>query len=325
MLPPRMEALLFCRPSREQKELYQAITHARQDMTAEALTKLLTLRKICTHPCLHDESSEKTIHSSGKLVVLDALLQSIRTHAPKDKVVIVSNFTSALSLVETLLLEPRQWNYSRLDGTTDVQSRQSLVDTFNTVSADKQFCFLLSSKAGGCGINLVGANRLIMLDADWNPATCVQAMGRVYRQGQTKPSFIYRLFTAGTVEEVIYQRQLQKGNLAQLAVDGGTGTGRFTKEELTDCFTLKDCACDTHHKVGTWVEYQGPETLKSQGCADLPLTSLAASDDGTLYIHIVTEDDEEALPAPKASSKTDETDDPESLYDSDDEAEFELE
>lgn len=97
----------------------------------------------------------------------------------------------------------------RLDGTTAQNERQSLVDSFNRCSVERGFVFLLSSKAGGCRLNLVGANRLVMFNSDWKPATDMQAMARVYRQGQTKPNFIYRLFTTGTVEEVIYQRQIQ--------------------------------------------------------------------------------------------------------------------
>ena len=121
------------------------------------------------------------------------------------------------------------------------------MDSFNSGSVNHSFAFLLSSKAGGCGLNLIGANRLIMVDADWNPATDHQAMARVYRQGQKKPCFIFRLFTTGTVEEIIYQRQfeLQKGNLAKLANDGGGKKGgnanaSFSKEELRECFLLKE-------------------------------------------------------------------------------------
>ena len=105
------------------------------------------------------------------------------------------------------------------------------------------------------------ANRLVMFDPDWNPATDAQAMARVYRQGQKKPCYIYRMFTSGTVEEVVYQRQTQKSNLATLTVDGQGSSSKklagFTKEELRDCFTLKvGCACDTKRKVGKkWDDY----------------------------------------------------------------------
>mmetsp|Transcript_23033 Transcript_23033/g.33456 ORF Transcript_23033/g.33456 Transcript_23033/m.33456 type:complete len:207 (-) Transcript_23033:208-828(-) len=173
-----------------------------------------------------------------------------------------------------------------------------MVDSFNRGTVDHSFVFLLSSKAGGCGLNLIGANRLIMFDPDWNPATDIQAMARVYRQGQTKQCFIYRMFTTGTVEEVIYQRQTQKSNLATLAVGGNLPSGsggkrqsaRFTKEELRDCFTLKEgCACDTKQKVGmNWSDYDGLPSLQDRGCADEPLFAIAEEEPITLsFVHIV--------------------------------------
>jgi SNF2 family DNA or RNA helicase len=307
MLPPRIEALLFCRPSERQCELYRTITSQSGETGSfsGALVTLTALRKLCSHPSLCKEGDNggdnvdnlKAAQLSGKLVVLDALLQSIRETAPGDKVVIVSNFTSALSTIESLVLNPRQYSFQRLDGTTDLQNRQPMVDSFNRSTPEQSFCLLLSSKAGGCGLNLIGANRLVMFDPDWNPALDVQAMGRVYRQGQTKPCTIYRLFTSGTVEEVIYQRQSQKGNLATLTVDGRGGqnsSGRFTKEEIADCFTLKEnCDCDTKRKLGSrWAAYDGPDSLQAQGCTDDPLLDIAETlSESLAFVHIVDDDE----------------------------------
>lgn len=166
MLPPRTEALLFCQPSPQQKVLYRQIAErAIGNSSTEALTTLTTLRKLCSHPSLCDSSTRGTasLAMSGKLVVLDALLDQIRINAPDDKIVIVSNFTSALTLVEELVLEVRKYKFIRLDGATNVKNRQAQVDAFNRTTPEHAFCFLLSSKAGGCGLNLVGANRLVML------------------------------------------------------------------------------------------------------------------------------------------------------------------
>jgi DNA repair and recombination protein RAD54 and RAD54-like protein len=121
-------------------------------------------------------------------------------------------------------------------------------------------------------------------------------MGRVYRQGQTKPTTIYRLFTTGTVEEVIYQRQTQKENLSTMTVDGAQGsTGKFTKEELVDCFTLKkDCDCDTKDKVGKqWPEYDGSESL---------LDIASSMSDVLSFVHIV-DDEVCVLPVPPVACK----------------------
>jgi SNF2 family DNA or RNA helicase len=154
MIPPRTEALLFCRPTKEQCELYLKVTsgEARSSNLSDALTTLTSLRKICLHPSLHlgtDNCSPGDLARSGKLVVLDALLQQIKESAPGEKVVVVSNFTSVLSMIESMILRPRNLSYLRLDGSTDPQTRQNHVDLFNRTSAEQNFCFLLSSKAGG--------------------------------------------------------------------------------------------------------------------------------------------------------------------------------
>lgn len=173
MLPSRTEVLLFCRPSQRQCELYSGVAQRAKGLVAngmaEALTALVSLRKICCHPTMYtgdeDESVDamdlerlESLEQSGKLVVLTALLRSIRASSPDDKIVIVSNFTSMLAIIETLILQPNHYAYSRLDGTTDVQNRQALVDNFNRCKPENNFCFLLSAKAGGCGLNLIGAN-----------------------------------------------------------------------------------------------------------------------------------------------------------------------
>jgi DNA repair and recombination protein RAD54 and RAD54-like protein len=118
-----------------------------------------------------------------------------------------------------------------------------------------------------------------------------EAMGRVYRQGQTKPCTIYRLFSTGTLEEVIYQRQNLKGGLSSCTVDAGSTVHHavFSKDEIKDCFTLKEnCQCETKLKVGKgWADYTGPESIN---CNDPPLLEVARSCPDTLsYVHIVEE------------------------------------
>ncbi|GJP49088.1 hypothetical protein CLOM_g8349 [Closterium sp. NIES-68] len=115
------------------------------------------------------------------------------------------------------------WKTTRLDGSTEAATRQALVCAFNA-GRDGSRCFLLSSKAGGAGLNLVGANRLVLFDPDWNPANDKQAMARVWRDGQSKPVVIYRLLATGSIEE-IFQRQLMKGELASAVGDGSTQQG----------------------------------------------------------------------------------------------------
>merc|ERR1719158_2356853 len=112
-----------------------------------------------------------------------------------------------------------------------------LVDDFNDPNNSNAFVFLLSSKAGGCGLNLIGANRLIMFDPDWNPANDLQAMARVWRSGQKKNVSIYRLISTGTIEEKMFQRQIFKTNTADMVMttegnDDKTAEGDFAMQEL---------------------------------------------------------------------------------------------
>ena len=182
LLPPRMELLLFCRPSPKQCEMYRNIS----DRAAKSigsiggrdenpLMLLTELRKLCTHPLLLEKelpSADNGVELSGKMVVLSSLIDSIREHNPTDKVVIISNFTSALTVVESSLLRKKNLSFVRLDGTVELSARQPMVDSFNNGSVNHSFAFLLSSKAGGCGLNLIGANRLIMLDGEYLVLPC---------------------------------------------------------------------------------------------------------------------------------------------------------
>ena len=163
-LPPRKEMILFCRPSDIQSKMYKTCACNSVD---DSLSILMSLRKLCSHPSLMDENVHNDVYevsSSGKLYILQRLLDTIYQTNPTDKVVIVSNFTSALTVIERTILTPKKWSSIRLDGTTERSVRQTLVNSFNRGSRESSFVFLLSSKAGGCGLNLIGANRLIMFD-----------------------------------------------------------------------------------------------------------------------------------------------------------------
>merc|ERR1711965_637401 len=119
---------------------------------------------------------------------------------------------------------------TRRDQHTASRCWQSVVDSFNNDPG--VFAFLLSSKAGGCGINLIGANRLVLFDPDWNPATDQQALARVWRSGQQKPCYVYRFFAVGSLEEVCFERQCSKEGLSNEIVDGQGESRKFSAEEL---------------------------------------------------------------------------------------------
>ncbi|XP_063696815.1 DNA repair and recombination protein RAD54-like [Culicoides brevitarsis] len=234
--------------------------------TSSALSNITSLKKLCNHPDLvMDKITEKAEgferalpllppnynmrdllpELSGKLLLLDTMLASIKANT-SDKIVLVSNYTQTLDLFERLSRK-RGYSYVRLDGTMTIKKRAKVVESFNKPES-KEFIFMLSSKAGGCGLNLIGANRLVMFDPDWNPANDEQAMARVWRDGQKKPCYIYRMLATGSIEEKIFQRQTHKKALSNTVVDSNEdGERHFTKDDLKDLFKLEDnVVSDTH-------------------------------------------------------------------------------
>lgn len=303
-LPPKCETTVFCRLAPAQAALYAAECGrgvrdlSRQRGFGAALSTIMTLRKVCAHPMLVSttgdgdggeddddgrpaadtnwKTAEVSEAESGKLHAALAILDAVHASSGgREKTVLVSNFTRNLDLFESLFME-RDIPFLRLDGSTPAATRGGIVDHFNrrrvvsksTTEEDAGediAVLLLSAKAGGVGLNLIGANHLILFDPDWNPATDHQSMGRVWRDGQKLRVNIYRLISTGTIEEKILQRQLFKGELQSVmdageadgggrsSGDGGQAGGgdggrhNFSVEELRELFryTGDDTACDT--------------------------------------------------------------------------------
>ncbi|EPQ31063.1 uncharacterized protein PFL1_01252 [Pseudozyma flocculosa PF-1] len=278
-LQPKHEMVLFCSPSKLQLDIYRsilassAVRSVLQGEAGNALVQIGILRKLCNTPELLLKDLESTSDSttkallgdvlrhfpdhrrrydasySGKLTCAVDLLQTIRAQTD-DRVVFVSNFTSTLDIMEGVLRKLRL-KFVRLDGQTPQDERMNLVSNFNRADSST-FCFLLSAKSGGVGLNLIGANRLILFDSDWNPSTDQQAMARIHRDGQKKPCYIYRLLLSGTMDEKIYQRQLSKLALSDTLMNAGSAgsskrsSDAFSREELLDIFTLHTnttCLC----------------------------------------------------------------------------------
>ena len=188
-------------------------------------------RKNSNHPFLFGEPIDAStgqpvgtahpallVRASGKFHLLDRMLA--RLHAAKHQVLIFSQMTEVLSIIEDYLVW-RKWKYCRIDGSTKIDERQRQMDVFNAEKTggdngsrndadDRHFVFLLSTRAGGLGINLASADTCIIFDSDWNPHQDSQAMDRCHRIGQERPVAVYRLLTAGSVDMDMMEKQISK-------------------------------------------------------------------------------------------------------------------
>ena len=273
-LPVKYEHVVFCNLAPFQLDLYNHFISS-PDIKAllrgkgsQPLKAIGMLKKLCNHPDLlslpddltgcekyfpddyvpkDSRGRDRDIKPwySGKMQVLDRMLARIHQDT-NDKIVLISNYTQTLDMFDKLCRN-RGYGSLRLDGTMNVTKRQKLVDKFNDPEGN-EFVFLLSSKAGGCGLNLIGANRLVLFDPDWNPAADQQALARVWRDGQKKDCFVYRFIATGTIEEKIFQRQSHKQSLSSCVVDSAEDVERhFTLDSLRELFQYHGkTTSDTH-------------------------------------------------------------------------------
>ena len=163
-------------------------------------------------------------YDSGKLIRLAELLKDL--YMKKSKCLIFTQMTRMLDILE-IFLNVHGFTYVRLDGSTKVELRQQIVDKFNTDL--KVFCFISSTRSGGIGLNLTGADSIIFYDTDWNPAMDKQAQDRCHRIGQTRTVNIYRLITLSTIEENIFKKSIQKRELNYVVMEDG----KFDSENIT--------------------------------------------------------------------------------------------
>ncbi|XP_070159365.1 DNA excision repair protein ERCC-6 isoform X1 [Polyergus mexicanus] len=266
ILPEKNEQVLFCSLTDEQKKLYKKylcsedvsfILHEKNNhdagrYRARFLIALSALRKICNHPDLFlytkefdsDEDitlSEKQLDEfgywkrAGKMNVVRSLLKI--WHKQQHRVLLFTQGRQMLHVLECLL-QHEGYTYLRMDGTTAVSQRQQTIHTFNTHSS--YFVFLLTTRVGGLGVNLTGADRVIIYDPDWNPATDAQARERAWRIGQNKQVTVYRLITAGTIEEKMYHRQIFKILLSNKVLDEPRQRRVFKTTDLVELFNLNE-------------------------------------------------------------------------------------
>ncbi|GAY44316.1 hypothetical protein CUMW_081240 [Citrus unshiu] len=245
-LPPKKELILRVELSSKQKEYYKAIlTRNYQILTRRGgaqislINVVMELRKLCCHPYMLEgvepdiedtnESFKQLLESSGKLQLLDKMMVKLKEQG--HRVLIYSQFQHMLDLLEDYLTF-KKWQYERIDGKVGGAERQIRIDRFNAKNSSR-FCFLLSTRAGGLGINLATADTVIIYDSDWNPHADLQAMARAHRLGQTNKVMIFRLITRGSIEERMMQMTKKKMVLEHLVV-GRLKAQNINQEELDD-------------------------------------------------------------------------------------------
>lgn len=251
-LPKKNEMVLFCKLTQFQKSKYLEFLHSDElakirSGKRQVLYGIDILRKICNHPDLldlkmkkrddYDEDDYGNPARSGKMQVVKQLL--LLWYSQGHKTLLFTQSRQMLDILEEFIRfkDPKlsELKYLRMDGTTNIGSRQQLVDKFNN---EDYSIFLLTTRVGGLGVNLTGANRVIIFDPDWNPSTDMQARERAWRIGQKREVAIYRLMIAGSIEEKIYHRQIFKQFLSNKILKDPKQKRFFKMSDLHDLFTL---------------------------------------------------------------------------------------
>ncbi|CAG0886182.1 unnamed protein product [Cyprideis torosa] len=254
-LPTKNEQVLFCQLAPFQKTVYKEYLNSSQvgdvlEGRLKVFGALIHLRKICNHPDLFlsraapeaDETDQSEAaqsfgywRRSGKTIVVESLLKIWKKQ--DHRVLLFSQTKQMLNILEKLVVA-EGYSFLRMDGSTAIGSRQGLINKFN--SDTSIFVFLLTTRVGGLGVNLTGADRVVIFDPDWNPSTDTQARERAWRIGQEKHVTIYRLITAGTIEEKMFHRQIYKQYLTNRVLHDPRQRRFFKSNELHDLFSFVD-------------------------------------------------------------------------------------
>lgn len=234
-LLPKKEVNVYIGMSEMQVKWYKKILEKDIDAVngaggkRESKTRLLNivmqLRKCCNHPYLFEgaepgppyTTDEHLVFNAGKMIVLDKLLKRMQKQG--SRVLIFSQMSRLLDILEDYCVF-RQYKYCRIDGSTAHEDRIAAIDEYSKPGSDK-FVFLLTTRAGGLGINLTSADIVVLYDSDWNPQADLQAMDRAHRIGQTKQVVVYRFVTDNAIEEKVLERAAQKLRLDQLVIQQG--------------------------------------------------------------------------------------------------------
>jgi ATP-dependent DNA helicase len=212
----------------EETERSKTLALAKREIAhKKLLNPIMQLRQCCNSPHNfyypfdlddHTPVDETLVTESGKMLLLDRLLPELITKG--HKVLIFSQFKTQLDLLETYCEELRGWPTCRIDGSIAQSDRQEQILSFNEVDSETRV-FLLSTRAGGQGINLAAADTVLLFDSDWNPQQDLQAQDRAHRIGQTRPVIVYRFATKGTVEQMLLEKADSKRRLEKLVISKG--------------------------------------------------------------------------------------------------------
>lgn len=243
-LLPKKEINLYIGMSDMQIKWYQKLLEKDIDAVNGALGKregktrllniVMQLRKCCNHPYLFEgaepgppfTTDEHLVDNAGKMIILDKLLKRMKQQG--SRVLIFSQMSRMLDILEDYCIF-RDYEYCRIDGSTDHEERVAAIDEYNKPDSEK-FVFLLTTRAGGLGINLTSADIVVLYDSDWNPQADLQAMDRAHRIGQTKQVVVFRFVTENAIEEKVLERAAQKLRLDQLVIQQGRGASQQAKQ-----------------------------------------------------------------------------------------------
>jgi ATP-dependent DNA helicase len=206
----------------EERDHAETLRQARKEVNQKKLQNpVMQLRLACNSPhhfswpwAPDADPDETLVTDSGKMIMLDRLVPYLFKKG--HKVILFSQFSKQLDILEDWATVLRGWPVCRIDGAVKAEDRQEQIEAFNT-RKDHQL-FLLSTRAGGLGINLTSADTVILFDSDWNPQQDLQAQDRAHRIGQTRPVIIYRLATKGTVEQTLLEKADGKRRLEKLVI-----------------------------------------------------------------------------------------------------------
>ena len=295
-LPPKSEKVIFTKLTSAQMALYRSFLAspallAVLDGSTRSFRALGMLQKLCNHPGLFEdkqlqeegaigtpdrggledgvpftgsESSRKRLgatawRESGKMVAAVSIVRAWLEAG--HRVLWFCQGREMLDVVEGYAAHEAGWTYMRMDGTTAVSRRQTMVDTFNHDQSVQ--VFLLTTRVGGLGVNLTGADRVLLFDPAWNPSVDAQARERAWRIGQTRPVVVYRLISAGTIEEKVYERQVFKQVLMSRVLGKAASSRTVEQSHLRELFTL--------------VEPNGVVSAPSSASSFTPLTAVPRS------------------------------------------------